>query len=191
MSDILTIDTAVGITKEAPVELLPVYDDKLPMLSQAVPEYTEALPNPQMSYLVKRMKHTMKEHHGLGLSATQCGVFERVFVIGFQDFTITCINPKIIKASDNMEKDDEGCLSFPGLMFKINRPASIDVEFTNEDGVVERMTLTGVTARCFQHELDHLNGIKFIDKVGPTTLMMARQKQAKLLKQINRIKKKL
>ena len=191
MSDILTIDTSVGITKEKPVERLPLFDDKLPMLSEVVPEYVLPLPNPQMSELVQRMKLTMKDHHGLGLSATQCGVFERVFVIGFKDFAITCINPKIIKASEKLAKDDEGCLSFPGLMFKINRPESIDVEFTTENGEVKQMNLTGVTARCFQHELDHLNGIKFIEKVGPTTLMMARQKQAKLIKKVERIKKKL
>ena len=189
MSDILTIDTSVGITKEKPVELLPLFSDTLPMLSQVVPEYVDQLPNPQMSELVNRMKYTMKEHGGLGLSATQCGVFQRVFIIGFKDFAITCINPKIISASAKMEKDDEGCLSFPGLMFKINRSTSIDVEFTTENGEVKNMTLTGVTARCFQHELDHLNGIKFTEKVGPTTLMLARQKQAKLIKKIQRNKK--
>ena len=191
MSDILTIDTSVGITKEKPVERLPLFDDKLPMLSQEVPEYNLPLPNPQMSELIQRMKLTMKENGGLGLSATQCGVFQRVFVIGFKDFAITCINPKIIKASEKLEKDDEGCLSFPGLMIKINRPASIDVEFTTESGEVKQMNLTGVTARCFQHELDHLNGIKFTEKVGPTTLMMARKKQAKLIKKIERLTNKL
>ena len=191
MSDILTIDTAVGITKEKPVELLPLFTDALPMLSEVVPEYVGPLPNPQMTELVNRMKYTMREHAGLGLSATQCGVFQRVFVIGFKDFTMTCINPKIISSSEKMEKDDEGCLSFPGLMFKISRSSSIDVEFTTENGEVKNMTLTGVTARCFQHELDHLNGIKFTEKVGPTTLMMARQKQAKLIKKISRIQKKL
>lgn len=189
MSDILTIDTGAGVIKEHKLELLPVYGDSLPMLSEIVPEYTDALPNSQMTELVQRMKMTMKAHGGLGLAATQCGVFQRVFIIGFQDFAITCINPKIIKASEKFEKDDEGCLSFPGLMFKINRSASIDVEFTTEEGEVKQLTLTGVTARCFQHELDHLNGIKFVEKVGPTTLMMARQKQAKLIKKIQRAKK--
>lgn len=189
MSDILTIDTGAGVIKEHKLELLPVFNDSLPMLSQVVPEYTDALPNSQMTELVQRMKMTMKAHAGLGLAATQCGVFQRVFVIGFQDFAITCINPKIIKASEKLAKDDEGCLSFPGLMFKINRPESIDVEFTTENGEVKQINLTGVTARCFQHELDHLNGIKFVDHVGPTTLMMARQKQAKLIKKLQRAKK--
>ena len=189
MSDILTIDTGAGVIKEHKVEMLPVHSDSLPMLSEVVPEYTLPLPNPQMTELVQRMKLTMKAHGGLGLAATQCGVFQRVFVIGFQDFAITCINPKIIKASEKMDKDDEGCLSFPGLMFKISRPESIDVEFTTESGEVKQLNLTGVTARCFQHELDHLNGIKFVEKVGPTTLMLARQKQAKLIKKIQRAKK--
>ena len=99
MSDILTIDTSVaaGITKAEPkVEPLQVYDDRLPMLSEVMPEFVGVLPNASMTHLVKRMKMTMKLYSGLGLSANQCAIKERVFVIGTDQFQMACINPKVI-----------------------------------------------------------------------------------------------
>jgi peptide deformylase len=140
--------------------------------------------------LVKRMKMTMKLYGGIGLSANQCGVFERVFVIGTDQFQIACINPKIVSASADLSKIEEGCLSFPGLSLKIDRPASIDVEYTNENGELVQTHLDGITARCFMHELDHLNGVRFVDHMKPVALQMARKKQEKLMKKVIRRNKK-
>jgi len=189
MSEVITIDTGSGIIKEEKVELLPVFSDNLPMLSEPIPEYVHALPNPQMTKLVQQLKLTMKEYSGLGLAANQCGIFQRVFVIGTDQFQIACINPKIISASAEVEKTPEGCLSFPALTLKIERPKSIDVEFTTENGEVKQMRLDGLTARCFQHELDHLNGIKFTKHVGETTMLLARQRQAKMMKKFRKYEK--
>lgn len=190
MSDILTIDTGVGLPELKPIEPLPLYDENHPMLQKAIPEYEWPLPNPNMSNLIARLKMTMKLYGGIGLSANQCGIFERVFIIGTDQFQIACINPKIIKTSEELLKADEGCLSFPGLYLKIERPTSVEVEFLDEQGETKQMFLEGLTARCFQHELDHMNGIRFVDYVKPVALKMAREKQQKLLKKMIRNHKK-
>jgi peptide deformylase len=188
MSDILTIDTSVGIVKDQKVEPLPLYDENHPMLLESIPEYKQRLPNGMMSNLIKRMKLTMQQYGGIGLSANQCGVFERVFVIGTGEFQLACINPKIISRSDKAIKADEGCLSFPGFYVKVPRPEEITVEFTDEDGNIKEAELTGLTARCFMHELDHMNGIRLIDHAGPVAIQQARRKQEKILKKAIRRK---
>jgi peptide deformylase len=167
-----------------------LYDENHPMLKVQVPEYKHALPNPLMELLIKRLKMTMKLYGGIGLSANQCGVFERVFVIGTDEFQIACVNPRIIGKSPSTIKESEGCLSFPGLYLKLDRPDWIEVEYTNENGQLVQTRLDGVTARCFQHELDHMNGIRMTDHAGPVMLQMARKKQEKIIKKIVRHKKK-
>lgn len=192
MSEILTIDTAVaaGIKQPEPqVEPLQVFNDKFPMLSIPIPEFTGTLPNPSMTHLVKRLKMTMKLYSGLGLAANQCGVTERVFVIGTDQFQMACINPKVIAQSEEIVKENEGCLSFPAFFLNLGRPKWIDVEFTDETGETKQTRLEGLTARCFLHELDHLNGIKFDSYVGAVAMQQAKRKQEKLIKKIVRSKK--
>jgi peptide deformylase len=188
MSDILTINTEENVIQQTRVEPLPLYDDTFPMLKQAIPEYTDVLPNPLMTNLVQRLKFTMKKFGGLGLAANQCGVYERVFIIGHEDNSFACINPKVVAQSEQIVKDNEGCLSFPGMYLKVDRPKSIEVEFTDENGNIKRMTLDGLTARCYLHELDHLNGIKFTDHVGPVSIRLAKQRQQKMVKKVKRAK---
>jgi len=189
--NLLVINTETEHSQPAKVDPLPLYDDKHPMLSKEISEYaTETLPNPSMDLLVKRLRMTMKKFGGIGLSANQCGVFERVFIIGTDDFEMVCINPKVLKVSDNIVKENEGCLSFPGLYIKIPRNETIDVEYTTEKGEVKKQTLTGITARCYLHEYDHMYGVKFTDHVGPTTLRLAKQKQQKMIKKIQRQRKR-
>jgi len=193
MSETLIIDTGAAIgtpIQQVRVEPLPLYDENHPMLKVQIPEYKFDLPNPLMEMLVKRLKMTMKLYGGIGLSANQCGVFERVFVIGTDHFQIACINPRIIGQAPSTIKAEEGCLSFPGLHVKLDRPDWVEVEFTNEMGELKQMRLEGITARCFQHELDHMNGIRMIDHIGPVALQMARKKQEKIIKKIVRHKKK-
>ena len=192
MSDILTIDTAVaaGIKKPEPqVDPLQVFDDRHPMLSIPIPEFTGSLPNSSMTHLVKRMKMTMKLYSGLGLAANQCGIKERVFVIGTDQFQMACINPKVLAVSDELAKENEGCLSFPAFFLSLPRPKWVDVEFTDENGETKQTRLDGLTARCFLHELDHLNGIKFTSYVGAVAMQQAKRKQEKLIKKIVRRKK--
>ena len=192
MSEIFTIDTEEGIVKdkEEVVEPLSLFDENHPMLLQRIPEYdVTRLPNPVLGKLIKRLKMTMKLHGGIGLSANQCGIFERVFVLGANDAIWACINPKIVNASPDLIRDKEGCLSFPGLALGVERHSWVEAEFINEECKVVQMRFEGLTARCFQHELDHMNGIKFTSKVKPLALQMAKKQQQKLIKKIMRLKK--
>jgi peptide deformylase len=194
MSEILKINTEESVAhlkeQEEVIEPFPLYGEDFPMLEDEIPLYNESLPNRSMSNLIKRLKLTMKLYGGVGLSANQCGVFERVFVIGTDQFQIACINPKVLEVSNEIQKDKEGCLSFPGLFLKTERPKSVHVEFVDELGEIKRMWLDGLTARCFLHELDHMNGIKFTSYVKPVALKLARQKQEKTVKKVQRAYKK-
>lgn len=185
MSEILVINTESAL-QEKPLEPLPLYGEDYGMLKQIMPEYKDVLPNPIMSKLVSRLKMTMKKFGGIGLSANQCGVLARVFVIGTDDFQMVCINPKVIASSNDVVRDDEGCLSFPAMHLKIDRPSWVDVEYLDENGVTQNNRLSGITARCFLHELDHMNGVRFVDLVGPVAMRMATKRQHKI---INTIKK--
>lgn len=189
MSDIITIDTTDGIVhqqKDEEIKPLPLFNDNFPMLSKQIPEYTGKLPNPSLTVLGKRLKMTMKLYAGIGLSANQCGVFERMFVIGHDDFVRVCINPKIVSVIPEKEKSKEGCLSFPGMFLNVDRYKSILAGWYDENGNYVEERLDGLTARCFQHELDHLNGIKMTDHVGPVAIRLAREKQRKLIKKIKK-----
>lgn len=190
MNDILTINTDDEVVKEIDIKPLPLYGEEYPMLRMLMPTFdVSTLPNSDTTNLIRRLRMTMKLYGGIGLSANQCGVMKRLFIIGTDDFMLTCINPKVIRHSSENLKDREGCLSFPGMYLTVDRPKSIDVEFVNENGVLQQMTLDGITARCFLHELDHMNGVRFVDRVGPVAMKLARQKQQKLIKQTKRGKK--
>ena len=189
MSEILTIDTSAGIQQVEKIEPLQIFDENYFMLGQRIPEYTGGFPAPALVTLAKRLKMTMKLYAGLGLSANQCGVAERIFVIGTEEFQLVCINPKVIEESDVWTKDKEGCLSFPALFLNVERPSWIMVEFTDEFGEVKRARLDGLSARCYLHELDHLNGIRYTSYIKPLALKMARQKAKKLFKKIVRNQK--
>lgn len=186
MSEILTIDTSSGLINQQRIEPLPLYTDTFHMLSQVMPEYKDVLPNPVMTKLIERLKITMKKFGGLGLSANQCGVYERVFVIGYNDEVFACINPKVIESSTEMIKEKEGCLSYAGMYLSISRPKWIVVQFLNEKGESVQTKLEGLTARCFLHELDHMNGIRYTEHVGPVSLQLAKQKQQKMIKKYQR-----
>lgn len=182
MSNILKIDTGAGIVDR--IDPLDLYNEKHPMLKMLIPEYRAFLPNPSMTKLVQRLKMTMKKFGGIGLSANQCGVFERVFVIGTDQFQITCINPKIIAHSEETVKEKEGCLSYPAMYLTIPRYTWIDAEYTTETGETKRVRFEGITARCFQHELDHMNGIVYTTKCKPMALKSGMDKRNKLIKKL-------
>jgi len=190
MSDeLLVIDTSKAISQNEVIEPLPLYGEGFEMLYKSIPEYTDVLPNPLMNKLVQRLKLTMKLYAGIGLSANQCGVYQRVFVIGHEDYQLVCINPKVTHVSEQIEKSNEGCLSYPGLFVKIERPLAINVEFTTETGENKQMKLEGLTARCFMHELEHMNGQSFIQHVKPVALSIAKEKQKKRIKKVTRAQK--
>ena len=109
------------------------------------------------------MSKIMLQSKGIGLAAPQVGIPARVFVIqtdfGLSGMSMFCFNPRIVKHSEQQVQIDEGCLSFPGETFKIKRSAMIDIEYYNHKGELIQGILTGIKSICFQHELDHLDGI--------------------------------
>lgn len=186
MSEVLTFNTETDVIQSKKIEPLPVYTDDHFMLKQKMPVITDPIPNPLMTTLVQRLKMTMKLYAGLGLSANQCGVQQRVFVMHFGEGIITCINPEVSEMSDEIDKGKEGCLSFPGMYLTIPRNQWIMAEFTNENGIRMRARMEGIEARCFLHELDHMNGVKFTDHVGPVAIRLAKEKALKTIKKIQR-----
>lgn len=114
--------------------------------------------------LIEDMKDTMYHCDGVGIAAPQVGVSKRLIVIDIGEGPIVCINPEIIEMSGE-EIDIEGCLSVPEVEGEVKRPKNVKVRFINEKGQLCNMKASGLLARAFCHEIDHLEGILFIDKV--------------------------
>lgn len=126
------------------------------------------------------MVKTMIESGGIGLAANQIGVPKRVFAIYLQGQIPFCMfNPKIVGHTSDLIEGEEGCLSFPDLFLKVKRYSSLSVEYFDRTGQKCIMELSGMDARCFQHELDHLDGICFTDKISPLKLALAKKKLLK------------
>ena len=114
------------------------------------------------------LRENMFHHKGVGLSANQIGIGERVFVMMVdidEEETITCFNPRIIKESKDEVVMEEGCLSYPDKFLEIKRPSSIVVKYEDEEKVLHKTKMTGYTARIFQHEYDHMEGVDFTQRV--------------------------
>lgn len=121
--------------------------------------------------LIDDMIETMHKYNGVGLAAVQVGVLKRVVVIDIYDDNgpIVLINPVIIKTK-GAEELDEGCLSFPNQFAKVIRPTEVVAEYTDRDGKRMRVKAKELLAQAICHELDHLNGEVFVDKIVPGTL---------------------
>lgn len=117
------------------------------------------------------MVETMHKFNGVGLAGPQIGLLKRLVVIDLYDDKgpIKLVNPKIIKQEGEQEVE-EGCLSFPNQFAKIIRPAKVTIEALNENGKNIKIKAEGLLAQAISHELDHLDGILFIDKIIPGTL---------------------
>ena len=121
--------------------------------------------------LAKDMMETMHKWDGLGLAGPQVGVLKRIIVIDlYEEGTqFTLINPVIVKEKGTQEVD-EGCLSFPNKYGKVERPKEITVEALDIDGKKIKLKAKDLLAQALSHEIDHLNGILFTEKVKPGTL---------------------
>jgi len=128
------------------------------------------------------LAHDMVQHmmyyNGIGLAAPQLGLSYRVFAIRAKP-NLVCFNPYVTDFTSDEEKIEEGCLTFPNLFMKVKRPKAIKVRYTEPNGNTQNQTFTGLTARIFLHELDHLDGVLFIDRVSDLTLNMAKKKAKK------------
>ena len=116
--------------------------------------------------LAKDLVKTLYDNNGIGLSANQVGIPYRVFAMRGVPENFVCFNPKLVQPSEMEIILEEGCLTYPGLLVKIKRPQHIRVRFTTPNGETLTKQFTGMTARIFQHELDHLDGIIFYNKAN-------------------------
>jgi peptide deformylase len=118
--------------------------------------------------LVQRMKRLMVDARGVGLAATQVGILRRLFVFQpFEEETVAVVNPELVKRSDELVSDDEGCLSLQGVLVPVERHLAVTLAGKDEDGEELRLELEGHAARVAQHELDHLDGVLIIDRTTP------------------------
>ena len=115
--------------------------------------------------LIKDMIETMREAPGVGLAGPQVGVLERVFVYEVEDDLGALFNPRIVEWSDERFSEEEGCLSLPGLAYDVERSLGVTVEGLDEKGRPVTIEASGLLARVFQHEIDHLDGILFVDRL--------------------------
>ena len=135
-----------------------------PILHERVKCCSDDLDRPEMSRI---LKENMMHYEGVGLSANQIGISERVFIMVLNmetEETITCFNPRIIKRYDENVYFEEGCLSFPDEIINVERPDRIVVKYEDEDKKDHKIKLSGMAARVFLHEFDHLEGIVFTER---------------------------
>ncbi len=120
--------------------------------------------------LARDMLRSMYSAHGIGLAAPQVGVHKQLLVIDLDPENaatppMVLVNPEIGSSSASLETYEEGCLSIPGVYLSVVRPSAIEVSFRDEQGRPRRIKADGLLARCIQHEMDHLHGVLFVDRV--------------------------
>jgi peptide deformylase len=152
------------------------------VLREKAAEIDPATLDADFQRLVDDMFETMYDAQGIGLAGPQVGVGRRVIVVDVKEDGIppfALVNPRLVQASEAMEKGEEGCLSIPGVSGVVNRPAEVVVEGLDRHGKPMRIEAGGLLARCLQHELDHLDGILFLDRLSPLKRSMALRKYRK------------
>ena len=146
----------------------------------------------ELQILMDDMLETMYSAPGIGLAAIQVGVPKRVIVLDISPKDqprnpMYFVNPEIIKTSDTSSAYEEGCLSVPGQFAEINRPEKCKIKYLNYHGEDEEIEAEGMLATCIQHEIDHLEGILFIDYLSKLKKSMIVKKLSKQKKELERI----
>jgi peptide deformylase len=151
-----------------------------PVLRQKAADVAQI--EPETRILISDMFETMYDAEGVGLAAPQIGISQRIIVVDPRDDTtkpFALVNPVIVESSEDLERGEEGCLSIPGLKDIVERPERVIVEGYNDEGSPTRVDADGLLARILQHEIDHLNGVLFIDRLSPLKRKMLLQKWKK------------
>ena len=136
------------------------------ILEQELPLFNFDNPPTDPEELARNLLDTMRHHKGIGLSANQVGLPYRVFIMEGEP-AFACFNPKIVDVSEEIVSLMEGCLSYKGVGVPIKRPAHVRVRFTAPNGNTMTRKFTGMTARIFLHEYDHLQGVNFLRRMHP------------------------
>ncbi|MDG5493733.1 peptide deformylase [Niveispirillum sp. BGYR6] len=135
--------------------------------------------------LMDNMLETMYKAPGIGLAAPQVGILERLIVVDVTDHKnekpnpLAMVNPELIWTSDELAVTQEGCLSIPEIYADVTRPAQVRVRYVDRAGEVQEMDADGLLATCIQHEIDHLNGVLFIDHLSSLKRNMVLRKYNK------------
>ena len=142
--------------------------------------------------LLDNMLETMYAAPGIGLAAVQVGILKRVIVIDIskneeKKTPLFLINPEIISKSKKTSVYEEGCLSLPGHFAEIERPAECQIKFVDYNGKEKKLIANGLLATCIQHEVDHLNGVLFIDYLSKLKKDMIIKKLIKHKKELNKV----
>jgi peptide deformylase len=149
------------------------------ILAERMPEFDFENPVMDPKELEKQMIEFMFANKAIGLAANQVGIQTRVFTMGHSDSPDTAqafFNPIVEKHTDDTYDMEEGCLSFPGVYVKIKRPKAIQVTYKTSSGETKTEILEDYNAKCFLHELDHLEGITYKDRSSPLKWAMAVKK---------------
>ena len=158
------------------LDIVTLGDDRLKKHSIVIPEF-----NGEIRQLIEQMFETMYTNKGIGLAAVQVGQFFRLFITRIErDKDRVFINPEIIETSLTQGSYEEGCLSIPGVNADVLRSTEVRIQAWNEKGRPFTIDTDGLVARVVQHELDHLNGVLFIDRIDP-------KKRERIIKQFSQV----
>lgn len=170
--------------------ILPIYAYGQPVLKKRAVDFKKN--DPDLPPLIENMWETMYHARGVGLAGPQVGVSKRIFVVDTTQMyeedeeqagiKKAFINPEILVSSDDDIKYEEGCLSIPDIQADVLRPDRVRIRYYNEDYELKEEEFEGLEARVIQHEYDHIEGVLFVEKVGPI-------KRKRLTKKLEKIKK--
>ena len=163
------------IVRKSELKLIP---DSDPVLHKPPAKYDFEQYGSTAHLFANVLYEKMKEFGGVGLSANQVGVDASVFVIGVEDVRIDVFNPEVV-ATYGESDYNEGCLSYIGVYLSLKRPERIEVKFQNASGEWQERMYTGLTARIFLHEYDHMQGKTMKDRVSPLKWALAAKKSKK------------
>lgn len=183
VEDILGTEAVSPENQGASLKDIVIYPN--PLLREKSSLFLGSIPHDgTLQKLLNDMVRTMTETRAMGLSAVQVGVPVRVLVVMTDDGPVKMVNPKVVAESIFNQYSDEGCLSLPLIYTKLNRPMNTTVTYLNEKGDSVTAEYEGVTARAVLHEIDHLDGILFLDKMNFV-------QRESVLKKFKRTKKKM
>lgn len=165
--------------------LLPIITAPDPRLKQVCSPVEEV--NDETRRLLENMLETMYDAPGIGLAAPQVGVLKRIIVVDVsredeERAPLKMVNPELTWVSDHDASYDEGCLSLPEHYAEVVRPAEIKVDYLDESGAKQELAADGLLATCVQHEIDHLDGILFVDHISALKRNMILRKLLKARK---------
>ena len=136
---------------------------------------------PELSMVIDNMFETMRQANGIGLAAQQIGLNIKLFVVELNEFKKVFINSEILEVSDETSNAEEGCLSFPGIYFTVQRPTKVKMRYLDENFKQKEEWFEGLKARCIQHEHDHTEGVTFLKYMSPIRKNMMQNKLKNLL----------